>query len=120
MSAAQHPPTLADGLIRELDRALRTIAARNVSRRDYPAETVPDPGQGPESRRQGAALMRVNHAGEVAAQALYHGQALTARDPEIRTALLAAAHDETDHLAWCERRVRELGGRTSVLSPFWY
>jgi ubiquinone biosynthesis monooxygenase Coq7 len=64
--------------------------------------------------------MRVNHAGEVAAQALYHGQALTARDADVREALLAAARDETDHLAWCERRVSELGSHTSALSPLWY
>jgi len=64
--------------------------------------------------------MRVNHAGEIAAQALYHGQALTARNPKVRTALLEAARDETDHLAWCEQRVRELGSRTSLLAPVWY
>jgi ubiquinone biosynthesis monooxygenase Coq7 len=123
MSRASPVPqvqTLADGLIRELDRALRTVIAGNVAQRDYPAESVPDSDQDPESCRRGAALMRVNHAGEVAAQALYHGQALTARDPEVRETLLAAARDETDHLAWCERRVRELGGRTSVLGPIWY
>jgi ubiquinone biosynthesis monooxygenase Coq7 len=64
--------------------------------------------------------MRVNHAGEIAAQALYHGQALTARTPRVRAALLEAARDETDHLAWCEQRVRELGSRTSLLAPVWY
>jgi ubiquinone biosynthesis monooxygenase Coq7 len=64
--------------------------------------------------------MRVNHAGEIAAQALYHGQALTARNPEVRAALLGAARDETDHLAWCEQRVRELDSRTSLFAPLWY
>jgi ubiquinone biosynthesis monooxygenase Coq7 len=64
--------------------------------------------------------MRVNHAGEIAAQALYHGQALTARNPAVRRSLLEAARDETDHLAWCEQRVRELGDRTSLLAPVWY
>jgi ubiquinone biosynthesis monooxygenase Coq7 len=64
--------------------------------------------------------MRVNHAGEIAAQALYHGQALTARDPALRDALRGAAGDETDHLAWCERRLRELGDRTSLFAPLWY
>ena len=64
--------------------------------------------------------MRVNHAGEVAAQALYHGQALFARNPEVREFMLQAARDETDHLAWCETRLRELGSRTSLLNPLWY
>jgi len=64
--------------------------------------------------------MRVNHAGEIAAQALYQGQALVAANPETRESLLAAGREETDHLAWCEQRVKELGGRTSLLSPFWY
>ena len=120
MAQDSPPAALPDALIRELDRALRTVVAGNVAHRPYPGENVPDSGECSRERRHGAALMRVNHAGEVAAQALYHGQALTARDPEIRAALLAAARDETDHLAWCERRVRELGSRTSVLSPLWY
>jgi ubiquinone biosynthesis monooxygenase Coq7 len=64
--------------------------------------------------------MRVNHAGEIAAQALYHGQALTARNPEVRATLRDAARDETDHLAWCEQRVRELDSRTSLFAPLWY
>ena len=64
--------------------------------------------------------MRVNHAGEIAAQALYHGQALTARNEQVRRSLLEAARDETDHLAWCEQRVRELDSRTSLLAPVWY
>ena len=64
--------------------------------------------------------MRVNHAGEIAAQALYHGQALMARDPKVRAGLLDAARDETDHLAWCQDRVRELGSRPSLLAPVWY
>jgi ubiquinone biosynthesis monooxygenase Coq7 len=64
--------------------------------------------------------MRVNHAGEVAAQALYQGQALTARDPEVRSAMLQAAAEEADHLAWCEQRLKELKGRTSLLNPLWY
>jgi ubiquinone biosynthesis monooxygenase Coq7 len=120
MTPESSPPTLADALIRELDRALRTVSAGNVADRAYPGEGVPDTATDPRERRHGAALMRVNHAGEIAAQALYHGQALTARDPEVRATLLAAAREETDHLVWCERRVRELGSRTSVLGPLWY
>jgi ubiquinone biosynthesis monooxygenase Coq7 len=112
--------TLIDGLIREFDRALRTVAAANVAARPNPAATCPESVTFPEARRHAAGLMRVNHAGEIAAQALYHGQALTARNPRVRAALLEAARDETDHLAWCEQRVRELGSRTSLLAPVWY
>lgn len=71
-------------------------------------------------RRLAAGLMRVNHAGEVAAQGLYHGQALVARDPSVRALLEQAAREETDHLAWCEERLRELHDRRSLLHPFWY
>jgi ubiquinone biosynthesis monooxygenase Coq7 len=110
----------ADRLIRAVDQALRTVSASNVAARPYPAETVPDEVADPMARRHAAGLMRVNHAGEIAAQALYHGQALTARDPELRNQLEDAARDETDHLAWCERRVRELDGHVSLLAPAWY
>jgi ubiquinone biosynthesis monooxygenase Coq7 len=109
-----------DRLISELDRGLRTVAAANVAARPCPAGTEPETLQDPAERRHAAGLMRVNHAGEIAAQALYHGQALTAGNPEVRQSLLEAARDETDHLAWCEQRVRELGSRTSLLSPLWY
>jgi ubiquinone biosynthesis monooxygenase Coq7 len=112
--------TLADRLIQELDRGLRTVAAANVSARAFPDDGVAETVADPAARRHAAALMRVNHAGEIAAQALYHGQALTARNPALRTHMLAAARDETDHLAWCERRVRELDSRTSLLAPLWY
>jgi ubiquinone biosynthesis monooxygenase Coq7 len=112
--------SLVDGLIREFDRALRTVAAANVAARPNPAGTCPESVSNPAARRHAAGLMRVNHAGEIAAQALYHGQALTARNPKVRAALLEAARDETDHLAWCEERVRELDSRTSLLAPVWY
>jgi ubiquinone biosynthesis monooxygenase Coq7 len=110
----------ADRLIRAVDQALRTVAAANVAARPYPAEAVPDELADRAARRHAAGLMRVNHAGEIAAQALYHGQALTARDPALRTQLEDAARDETDHLAWCERRVRELDSHVSLLAPAWY
>lgn len=71
-------------------------------------------------RRTSAALMRVNHAGEIAAQALYHGQALVSRSAATRDLLLKAAHEETDHLAWCETRLKELDARPSLLNPLWY
>ena len=112
--------SLADRLIQEIDRGLRTVAAANVSARPFPDQGVEETVHDPAARKHAAALMRVNHAGEIAAQALYHGQALTARNPAVREQMLAAARDETDHLAWCERRVRELDSRTSLLAPVWY
>ena len=120
MNPADRAPTLADALVRELDRALRTVAAANEAARPNPAGTTPESVTDPAALRHAAGLMRVNHAGEIAAQALYHGQALTARDPTVRAGLLAAARDETDHLAWCEQRVRELDSHTSLLAPVWY
>jgi ubiquinone biosynthesis monooxygenase Coq7 len=109
-----------DRLIRELDRALRTVVAANAAARPNPAGTAPESVTDAAARRHAAGLMRVNHAGEIAAQALYHGQALTARNEQVRASLLEAARDETDHLAWCEQRVRELDSRTSLLAPVWY
>jgi ubiquinone biosynthesis monooxygenase Coq7 len=120
MPISRQPPDLAQLVIAQFDRALRTVAAANESSRPYPGAGTEDALADPAGRRHAAGLMRVNHAGEIAAQALYHGQALTARDPGVRAALLDAARDETDHLAWCEERVRELGSRVSVLSPLWY
>lgn len=111
---------LLDRLIQEFDRGLRTVAASNVAARPNPAGSAPETVTDPAARRHAAGLMRVNHAGEIAAQALYHGQAATARNPALREQMLAAARDETDHLAWCERRVRELDSRTSLLAPLWY
>ena len=112
--------SLLDRLIQEVDRGLRTVAAANVAARPNPADGSRESVAEDAARRHAAALMRVNHAGEIAAQALYHGQALTARNPRTREALLQAARDETDHLAWCEQRVRELDDRTSLLAPVWY
>ena len=105
------------------DRALRAVFASPQPGRPTPA---PKSGSSPaaplsaEQKREAAALMRVNHTGEVAAQALYHGQAMLARDPETRAMLLKAAREEEDHLAWCAQRIQELGGRTSVLNPLFY
>jgi ubiquinone biosynthesis monooxygenase Coq7 len=120
MSTRHRPRNLVDALIREFDRGLRTVAAANVAARPNPAGPAPESVTDAAARRHAAGLMRVNHAGEIAAQALYHGQALTARDPGIRATLLDAARDETDHLAWCEARVRELDSHTSLLAPVWY
>lgn len=120
MKRATPALTLFDRLIREFDRGLRTVAAANVAARPNPAGSSPESVVDPTARRHAAGLMRVNHAGEIAAQALYHGQALTARNERVRASLLDAARDETDHLAWCEQRVRELDSRTSLLAPVWY
>lgn len=102
------------------DRALHTLAAPATAQRPNPASAEAPLELLEEQRRHAAALMRINHAGEIAAQALYHGQALTARNPEIRDTLRRAADEEGDHLAWCEERLRELGSRPSLLNPVWY
>jgi ubiquinone biosynthesis monooxygenase Coq7 len=109
-----------DRLILEFDRALRAVAGVAEASRASPAEAVPENPVTPEQRSHAAALMRVNHVGEVCAQALYQGQALTAREPAARQALEKAAREEQDHLAWSAERIRELGGRPSLLNPLWY
>lgn len=112
--------SLADRLIGNFDRALRTLAGVGAARRPSPASDVPEVELDAGERRHAAALMRVNHVGEVCAQALYEGQALTARDQNAREQLLQAAEEERDHLAWCAERIEALGGRTSLLNPLWY
>jgi ubiquinone biosynthesis monooxygenase Coq7 len=102
------------------DRALHTLAAPAAPQRPNPAGGAAPGELKDRERRHAAALMRINHAGEIAAQALYHGQALTARNPAIRDTLRRAAEEEGDHLAWCDERLRELGSRPSVLNPLWY
>ena len=118
--AALRRYTLADRLIAPFDQALRTVLGGNSSARPYPAEGIAETVVQPPERRHAAALMRVNHSGEVAAQALYQGQAAVAGGSSTRDALSAAAREETDHLAWCGTRIQELGGRTSLLNPLWY
>ncbi len=103
-----------------IDRYLRTCAAPPRSRRPSPAGRERDAELTPSETRESIRLMRVNHAGEVAAQALYHGQALLARDAATRRLLEQAAGEEADHLAWCAARLDELGGRTSLIVPAWY
>ena len=112
--------TSLDRFIAGFDRALRTISSVADASRASPAEALPEAQLTEKERRHAAALMRVNHVGEVCAQALYQGQALTARDPHARQALERAASEEEDHLAWSSQRVHELGGRTSLLNPLWY
>jgi ubiquinone biosynthesis monooxygenase Coq7 len=109
-----------DRLIAPADQALRTLFGVNSTSRPYPAEGITETLAESAQRRQVAALMRVNHAGEVAAQALYQGQAFVASDPATAYGLIAAGREEAEHLAWCSRRIDELGGRTSVLNPLWY
>ena len=111
---------LPDRLIIEFDRALRTLAAPARSTRATPGNELPEAALADSQRQEAIGLMRVNHCGEVCAQALYQGQALTSRQPAIRAALQQAADEETEHLAWTEQRLRELGGRTSLLNPLWY
>ena len=109
-----------DSLIINFDRALRTLGARATSVRPLPGGSLEEPALDEHDRRGAAALMRVNHAGEICAQALYHGQAMTARGQDARKALEHAAAQETEHLAWTEQRLDELGGRVSVLNPLLY
>jgi ubiquinone biosynthesis monooxygenase Coq7 len=109
-----------DDLITGFDRALRTLTGTVTSQRPSPAENRPERALSPEERRHAAGLMRVNHTGEVCAQALYSAQALVARDPEIRRRFAVAAREEEDHLAWTQQRLAELGSRTSFANPFWY
>ncbi|HYC47559.1 MAG TPA: 2-polyprenyl-3-methyl-6-methoxy-1,4-benzoquinone monooxygenase [Burkholderiales bacterium] len=111
---------MLDRLIVSFDRALRTVFAPAMSVRPVPGENLPDAPLSEALRDHVAALMRVNHTGEVCAQALYEGQALTARTSIAREALQRAAREETEHLAWTERRIEELGGRKSLLNPVFY
>lgn len=109
-----------DRLITGFDRGLRTVFAPAHSVRPVPGAQIEESEIPAAERQQAASLMRVNHSGEVCAQALYQGQAMTARDSGARQALEQAAAEETEHLAWTERRIEELGGRKSLLNPFWY
>jgi ubiquinone biosynthesis monooxygenase Coq7 len=109
-----------DQLIIGLDRALRTVAGAARAARPSPAASVPEAPLTPVERGHAAALMRVNHVGEVCAQALYQGQAMTVRDALAHEALEQAAREEEDHLAWSAQRIRELGGQPSLLNPLWY
>ena len=111
---------MIDQAIIEFDKALRTVFAPARSVRPVPGEDIPDAEMSEAERAHAAALMRVNHVGEVCAQALYQGQSIMSRDPAIRDTLRQASQEETEHLAWTERRIAELGGRKSLLNPLWY
>lgn len=113
--------SLADRLLANADKALRTLAPGKVThQRPSPAQMTDDSTMSEEERRHAAGLMRVNHAGEVCAQALYQGQALTAKLPTVRDEMKRAADEEVDHLAWCQDRLDHLGSHTSLLNPLWY
>ena len=113
--------SLLDRLISEADTVLRTVTSRGHSAaRPSPAEGHSDTELSDSERRHVAGLMRVNHTGEVCAQALYQGQALTAKLPTVREEMQLAAEAAVDHLVWCEQRLRELDSQPSVLNPAWY
>jgi 3-demethoxyubiquinol 3-hydroxylase len=112
--------SLLDVAVIAADRVLRTLAGRHHAQRNSPAVAIADAPLDADQTAHAAGLMRVNYAGEICAQALYEGQALVARDARVRNALIAAARDEEDHLAWCGERLAELDSRPSVLNPLWY
>jgi 3-demethoxyubiquinol 3-hydroxylase len=118
-------PALVDSLIIQFDQALKTLIPGSIT----PQRTSPGLGQphaspasslSAEERRHAAGLMRINHTGEVCAQALYQGQSLTAKLPDVRASMDQAAHEESDHLQWCEERLVQLDSRPSLLNPLWY
>ncbi|MGB0668990.1 MAG: 2-polyprenyl-3-methyl-6-methoxy-1,4-benzoquinone monooxygenase [Porticoccaceae bacterium] len=113
--------TAFDKMITQLDQGLRTVLGNAPApQRVSPGVAVEESELTDQERKHALGLMRVNHAGEVCAQALYQGQALTAKLPEVGEQMEHAAAEEIDHLAWCEQRIDELGGRTSFLNPVWY
>jgi ubiquinone biosynthesis monooxygenase Coq7 len=110
-----------DQILTQLDQGLRMVLSNAPApQRVSPAVEIADTELSDQERQHAIGLMRVNHAGEVCAQALYQGQALTAKLPEVGEQMEHAAAEEIDHLAWCEERIVELGGRTSALNPVWY
>ncbi|WP_301100788.1 2-polyprenyl-3-methyl-6-methoxy-1,4-benzoquinone monooxygenase [Propionivibrio sp.] len=111
---------MLDPLILGFDRALRTLFVAAPSTRCVPGRECLETALSAPEKSHAASLMRINHVGEICAQGLYQGQALTCRDPKIRQVLEKAAYEETEHLAWTERRINELGGRKSLLNPLWY
>jgi 3-demethoxyubiquinol 3-hydroxylase len=121
-STILHHMHTIDRLIASVDNAMRTVSGAVYASRPYPGADLPDPVSmaHADARRESGALMRVNHVGEVCAQALYQAQALSARSPELRRQMEAAAREETDHLAWTQQRLHELGARPSLLNPLWY
>ena len=119
MNSRHYSP--ADKFLMHLDTGLRTVLGRpQTTERPNPAENIEDAELTESEKELAGRLMRINHAGEVAAQGLYEGQSLTARLPEVRDKMERAAMEENDHLAWCENRLNELGSHKSLLNPLWY
>jgi ubiquinone biosynthesis monooxygenase Coq7 len=118
----QRQYSFLDHFFIETDKALRTIYTRPVgSGRQNPADTVAESSPlSEQEQKHSASLMRINHAGEIAAQGLYQGQGLTARNPTVRKQMQQSATEENDHLVWCDERIEQLDSRKSVLGPFWY
>ena len=113
--------SMLDNILNQIDSGLRTSFSGAPSpQRVSPAQDLVEPELTDKQRQHAIGLMRVNHAGEICAQALYQGQALTAKLPEVGDKMKESAEEEIDHLAWCEQRIEELGGKTSVLNPAWY
>ena len=113
--------SLLDSLIMECDKALKTVAGQpDTTDRPIPSKAIEEQQLTDQEQRLSARLMRVNHSGEVSAQALYQGQALTATLPEVRAAMEQAALEENDHLVWCQQRVEDFSSHTSILNPLWY
>ena len=113
--------SLIDKFITEIDKGLK-FSTQNYQKesRQYPAQNIEEDSLNELDRSISASLMRINHAGEVAAQALYRGQAFVCKDPKIKEHLIHAGEEETDHLVWCKKRLDELGGNSSILNPLWY
>jgi ubiquinone biosynthesis monooxygenase Coq7 len=109
-----------DKIICEFDTGLRTLLAKPHSVRPHPDAQISEAVLSDAEKKHAAALMRINHTGEVCAQALYSGQALTAKTAATTNTMQQAAREETEHLAWCESRIQDLGGRTSLLNPLFY
>lgn len=121
MTTARRHLSLLDQLITQADRALRTVASNNTnSTRSSPAKGLDEPELNANEVRHVTGLMRINHTGEVCAQALYQGQALTAKLEQVRSKMQEASDEETDHLAWCRARLNDLGSQTSLLNPLFY
>lgn len=121
MAMTERHYSAADRLLIGADQALRTLLGKpQTTERSNPATGLTEASLTRQEQRHTAALMRINHTGEVCAQALYQGQAATAKLPEVRESMERAAQEENDHLAWCEGRIAELGDRKSLINPLWY
>ena len=120
MENQREPDELLDTLVGVLDRGIKTLSGNLRSSKPNPAQEIQNGEMTEEERVHAAGLMRVNYVGEICAQALYEGQALTAKDESVREQLLHAAEEERDHLAWCAERLEELDSHRSLLSPFFY